>query len=459
MKIEQLFTSCLAEMTYYVSDSGEAAVIDPLRDPYPYIRMAEADKASIKYIFLTHFHADFVSGHLDLARKTGASIIFGPGASADFDFYTAKDKEKFPIGEIFIQLLHTPGHTLESSSLVLIDKEGKTPFVFTGDCLFLDDVGRPDLATVAGKISKEDLAGLQYDSLWNKLMILPEDIIVYPNHGSGSACGKHMLDATFDTLGNQKKTNYALNPEMSREDFTEAVISGLKPAPQYFPKNARLNKSLLPDFDSILHQATTPLSPDDFKSMAEDEEYLVIDTRDIDEVIKYGTIKDAWFIGIDGTFASWVGQLVENIDQKIIFIADETDVIEVATRFSRVGYDNVRGYLIGGIYNWINQGYDIEKVPSVKSAELLSQNEDRQLIDLRPDQDFLESPIEGSINLSLENLSSHQDILDKDQGYYLYCTSGYRSLIATTILKAMGYHKLTNMNDSFENLQRQIKNQ
>lgn len=455
MRIQQLFTSCLAEMTYYVSDSGEAAIIDPLRDPYPYIRMAEAEGSTIKYVFLTHFHADFISGHLDLAKKTGATIVFGPGAKADFDFYEAKDLEKFPIGQLFIQVLHTPGHTLESSSLLLINQDGNTPCVFTGDCLFLDDVGRPDLATVSGSITKEDLAGLQYDSLRNRIMPLPDDIIVYPNHGSGSACGKHMKSDTFDTLGNQKQTNYALRSNMSKEEFTHAVLKGLTQPPQYFPKNARLNKGDMPDFDGIIHRATTPLSPETFKKLSEDPEFLVIDTRKKEDMLNQGTLKNAWFIGIDGNFASWVGQLVEAIDQKILFIANnESEVREIATRFSRVGYDNVRGYLFGSIHNWINQGYQIEQVNSITAEELAASNHTYQLIDLRPEQDYLLNPFEGAKNIPLEYLFTHLNELDEDDTYYLYCTSGYRSLVGTTILNSKGFQKVFNLNDTYEDIKR-----
>ncbi len=300
MKIAQIYTSCLSEMTYFVSDNGEAAVIDPLRDPYQYIRMAESYKSNIKYIFLTHFHADFVSGHFDLAKKTGATIVYGPDAIADFDFYCAKDNEKFQIGDVFLQLLHTPGHTLESSSYLLIDKDGGFPCVFTGDCLFLDDVGRPDLAVIPGSLTIEDLAGMQYDSLRNRIMTLPDDIIVYPNHGFGSSCGKKMKVAAFDTLKNQKKSNYALKADMTKEEFVKQITDGLTAPPQYFPKNAKLNKSKLQDYDEIIYRATTPISPDIFKSLAENPEYLVVDVRTKNNVVEYNVVN------IDGP-ANWFG--------------------------------------------------------------------------------------------------------------------------------------------------------
>lgn len=442
-------------MTYYISDNGEAAVIDPLRDPYPYIRMAESDDAIIKYIFLTHFHADFVSGHLDLAQKTGATIVYGPNAVADFDFYCAKDKEKFQIGNIFLQLLHTPGHTLESSSFLLIDEAGDTPCVFTGDCLFLDDVGRPDLATVPGSLTVKDLAGMQFDSLRSKIMTLPDDIIVYPNHGSGSSCGKNMKSSTFDTLKNQKETNYALKPDMTKEEFIMEVTTGLETPPQYFPKNAKLNKSKLKDIDDIIYQATTPLFPDKFKEFADNPEYLVIDTRNKNDFIEYGTIPGALYIGIEANFANWVGSLIENIDQKIIFIADnESNTREIATRFSRVGYDNVKGYLLGGIHNWLNYGYDLIRVSTISSTEfskLVKGESVLNVLDVRSKSDYLTGHLEGAINFPLQHINSNIHLLDKNQQYFLYCTSGYVSLIATSILLYNDYN-VVNINGRYEEL-------
>ena len=300
MKVEQLFTGCLAEMAYYIESDGEAAIIDPLRETEPYIRMAEADNAKIKYVFLTHFHADFVSGHVDLAKKTGATIVYGPNAETSFDFHSGKDNEEFNIGKIKLRLLHTPGHTMESSSYLLIDEKGNTPYVFTGDALFIGDVGRPDLAVKSGSITQEDLAGHLFDSLRNKLMTLPDDTIVYPAHGAGSACGKNMSSETFDTLGNQKKTNYALRADMTKEEFIEEVTTGLKPPPQYFPNNVRMNKSVNISIDEVLHKGTTPIDPATFKEMSEQKDILVVDTRSKEAYAEEGTVPGAWYIGIDG---------------------------------------------------------------------------------------------------------------------------------------------------------------
>ncbi|MDX1701120.1 MAG: MBL fold metallo-hydrolase, partial [Melioribacteraceae bacterium] len=359
MKVEQLFTGCLAEMAYYIESNGEAAIIDPLRETEPYLRMAEADNAKIKYVFLTHFHADFVSGHVDLARKAGATIVYGPNAETNFDFHLGKDNEEFQIGNIKLKLLHTPGHTMESSSYLLIDEEGNTPYVFTGDALFIGDVGRPDLAVKSGSITQEDLAGHLFDSLRNKLMTLPDDTVVYPAHGAGSACGKNMSSETFDTLGNQKKTNYALRADMTKEEFIKEVTTGLKPPPQYFPNNVRMNKNVNISIDEVLHKGTTPLDPITFKELSEQKDVLVVDTRSKLSYSEEGTVPGAWYIGIDGNFAPWVGALIKDINQKIIFIADdELRVNEIVTRFSRVGYDNTLGYLNGGIQDWKAHGFE-----------------------------------------------------------------------------------------------------
>src|SRR4030066_962559 len=319
MKIEQLFTGCLAEMAYYLHSKGEAAIIDPLRETEPYIEMAKADGVKIKYVFLTHFHADFVSGQVDLAKKSGATIVFGPNANPNYDIHKGTDGEEFKIGKITLKLLHTPGHTMESSSYVLIDEKGNKPYVFTGDCLFIGDVGRPDLA-VKSDMTEADLAGHLFDFLRNKIMTLPDDIVVYPNHGAGSACGKNMSSETFDTLGNQKKTNYALRADMSKEEFIKEVTTGLKPPPQYFPNNVRMNKGINMSIDEILHRGTTPIDAATFKEMSEREDILVIDTRSKEEFAEEGTVPGAWYIGVDGNFAPWVGSLITNIKQKIIFI-------------------------------------------------------------------------------------------------------------------------------------------
>ena len=456
MKVEQLFTGCLAEMAYYIESNGEAAVIDPLRETEPYLRMAEADGAKIKYIFLTHFHADFVSGQYDLAQKTGAKIIFGPNATAEYDIYNGKDGEEFPLGGGKITLLHTPGHTMESSSYLITDEEGNTPYVCTGDCLFIGDVGRPDLAVKQGKLTEKDLASHLFDSLRNKIMTLPDDIIVYPNHGAGSACGKNMSSETFDTLGNQKKTNYALRADMTREEFIEEVTTGLKPPPQYFPNNVRMNKSVNTSIDKILHRGTTPLDPATFKEMSEQKDVLVVDTRSKLSYTEEGTVPGAWYIGIDGSFAPWVGALIKDINQKIIFIADdELRVNEIVTRFSRVGYDNTLGYLNGGIQDWKAYGYEVDKIGSISAhtfAEKLAKGEMEKPVDVRKESEYLSEHVKGVENFPLDFIHQNFAEIDPNKEYFLHCASGYRSLVAASIFKANGVEKVTDVRGGFKDL-------
>jgi glyoxylase-like metal-dependent hydrolase (beta-lactamase superfamily II)/rhodanese-related sulfurtransferase len=455
MKVEQLFTGCLAEMAYYVESNGEVAIVDPLRETEPYLKMAEADGAKIKYIFLTHFHADFVSGQYDLAQKTGAKIIFGPNATAEYDIYVGSDGEEFPLGDGKITLLHTPGHTMESSSFLITDKDGNTPCVLSGDCLFIGDVGRPDLA-VKSDLTQADLAGHLFDSLRNKIMILPDDIIVYPNHGAGSACGKNMSSETFDTLGNQKKTNYALRADMTKEEFIKEVTTGLKTPPQYFPNNVRMNKSINTSIDDILQKGTTALDPATFKEMSEQKDILVVDTRSKEAYAEDGTVPGAWFIGIDGSFAPWVGALITNINQKIIFIADnDSRVNEVVTRFSRVGYDNTVGYLAGGIQNWIAQGFDVDKIGSISAAkftEKLAEGSMEKPTDVRKESEYLSEHVVGVENFPLDSINANFAEIDTDKEYFLHCASGYRSLIAASIFKANGVAKVTDVRGGFNDL-------
>jgi len=390
MKVEQLFTGCLAEMAYYIHSNGEAAIIDPLRETEPYIEMAKADGAKIKYVFLTHFHADFVSGQVDLAKKTGATIVFGPNANPIYDIHQGTDGEEFKIGNLTLELLHTPGHTMESSSYLLIDEKGHKPYVFTGDCLFIGDVGRPDLA-VKSDLTQADLAGHLFESLRNKIMNLPDDIIVYPNHGAGSACGKNMSTETFDTLGNQKKTNYALRADMTKEEFIEEVTTGLKPPPQYFGNNVRMNKGVNISIDEILHKGTTPIDADSFKEMSEQDDVLVIDTRTKEIYTDEGTVPGAWYIGLGGSFAPWVGALVSDINQKIIFIAEEGREHEVVTRLSRVGYDNNLGYLRGGIHSWKAAGHKVDQIGSMSATQFangLKEGNMQMPLDVRKESEY-----------------------------------------------------------------------
>lgn len=457
MKVEQLYTGCLSEMAYYISSKGVAAIIDPLRETQPYLDMAEADKAKIKYIFLTHFHADFVSGQYDLAQKTGAKIIFGPNATAEYEIYNGKDGEEFNLGEITLQLLHTPGHTMESSSYLLKDKKGNTPYIFTGDCLFIGDVGRPDLA-VKSDLTQEDLAGHLFDSLRNKIMPLPDAIIIYPNHGAGSACGKNMSKETFDTLGNQKKHNYALRADMTREEFIKEITDGLGLPPQYFPANVKMNKSINTNFDEILHQGTTPIDPETFKELSEQKDILVVDTRSISNVVNQGTVPGAWFIGIDGAFAPWVGSLIKDINQKIIFIADdESRVQEIVTRFSRVGYDNTQGYLLGGIENWKSQSFEVEELPSITAetfADKFIQGEANITLDVRKPSEYLAEHVDDVENFPLDFIHQNFSAIDKQKSYYLHCAGGYRSLIAASIFKANGIKNVVDIQGGFASIKK-----
>ncbi|NNK70341.1 MAG: MBL fold metallo-hydrolase [Flavobacteriaceae bacterium] len=456
MKVEQLFTGCLAEMAYYVESNGEAAVIDPLRETEPYLRMAEADNAKIKYIFLTHFHADFVSGQYDLAQKTGAKIIFGPNATAEYEIYNGSDGEEFPLGGGKLTLLHTPGHTMESSSYLITDEDGNTPYVCTGDCLFIGDVGRPDLAVKQGTLTEEDLAGHLFDSLRNKIMTLPDDIIVYPNHGAGSACGKNMSSETYDTLGNQKKTNYALRADMTKEEFIKEVTTGLKPPPQYFPNNVRMNKTINTSIDEVLHKGTTPLDPDTFKELSERDDVLVVDTRTKENYTEQGTVPGAWFIGINGSFAPWVGSLIRDINQKIIFITDEElRVNEIVTRFSRVGYDNTLGYLNGGIEDWLAHGYEVDKIGSISAhtfTEKLKEGTLPNPLDVRRQSEYDSEHVVGVENFPLDFI--HQDFaqINPDKEYVLHCASGYRSLVAASIFQANGVKNVTDVRGGFKDL-------
>ncbi|MEX1382176.1 rhodanese-like domain-containing protein [Lutibacter sp.] len=454
MKVEQLFTGCLAEMAYYIHSNGEAAIIDPLRETEPYIEMAKADGAKIKYVFLTHFHADFVSGQVDLAKKTGATIVFGPNANPNYDIHSGKDGEEFKIGALTLKLLHTPGHTMESSSYLLIDEKGNKPYVFTGDCLFIGDVGRPDLA-VKSDLTQDDLAGHLFDSLRNKIMILPDDIIVYPNHGAGSACGKNMSSETFDTLGNQKKTNYALRADMTKEEFIKEVTTGLKPAPQYFGNNVRMNKGVNTSIDEILKRGTTPIDADSFKEMSEQDDILVVDTRSKELYTEEGTVPGAWYIGVEGGFAPWVGALIKDINQKIIFIAEEGREHEVVTRFSRVGYDNIRGYLRGGIHSWLAAGHKVDKIGSISAVKFANKLKEGALdvaLDVRKESEYQSEHVKGVENFPLDNIHTNFAEIKPDKEYVLHCASGYRSLIAASIFMANGVKKVTDVRGGFKDI-------
>lgn len=441
MNIQQIYTGCLAQGAYYVESNGEVAIIDPLREVQDYIDRAAKDNAKIKYIFETHFHADFVSGHVTLAEKTGATIVFGPNASTKFEAHIAKDNEIFKVGNITITALHTPGHTMESTTYLLKDEKGKDHAIFSGDTLFLGDVGRPDLAQ-KGDITQEDLAATLYDSLRNKIMPLADDVVVYPAHGAGSACGKNLSKETVGTLGDQKKTNYALRVDMSKEEFVKEVTEGLLPPPAYFPLNVKLNKEGYTAIDDVIKRGAIPLSTTEFETIANETEAVVIDVRHQSEFIE-GFIPQSIFIGLGGTFAPWVGALIKDIDQPILLVAPQGKEEEVITRLSRVGFDNVLGYLKGSFDTWKNEEKEVDTLRSV-SAEFLEKkiNENALVFDVRKPGEYANEHIENVPSTPLDYLNDHISEFPTDQEFYVHCAGGYRSVIAASILKARGYHKV-----------------
>lgn len=450
MKIDQIYTGCLAQGAYFIVDNGEAAIIDPLRETAPYLEKLEQEGVTLKYIFETHFHADFVSGHLDLAKATGATIVYGPTAKPGYDVHVAQDNELFQIGNVQLKVLHTPGHTMESTTFLLLDEHGKEKAIFSGDTLFIGDVGRPDLA-VKTDLTQEDLAGFLFDSLRNKIMTLPDDIIVYPGHGAGSACGKNMSDETTDTLGNQKKLNYALRPDMSKEEFIKEVTEGILPPPQYFAKNAALNKDGYGSFDKVLETGVVPLDVDTFESMANHEGALVIDTRDKDEFAR-GYIPNSLFIGLDGSFASWVGTLIVDLEQPIVFVADPGTEEEVVTRLARVGYDNTLGYLDGGIDAWVKAGKEVDQMKEISAEGLKSvfEAEKVAVVDVRRPGEYETGHLEGAVSIPLNYINDHMQDFDREKPFYVHCVSGYRSLIAASILKPRGYQNIVNVQGGIE---------
>jgi glyoxylase-like metal-dependent hydrolase (beta-lactamase superfamily II)/rhodanese-related sulfurtransferase len=440
MIVEQIYTGCLAQGAYYIESNGEAAVIDPLREVEPYLQRAQKNKASIKYIFETHFHADFVSGHLTLSNKTKAPIVFGPLADPDFDVIIAKDGQTFHIGDVTITALHTPGHTMESTTYLLRDANGKDHAIFSGDTLFLGDVGRPDLAQKQGKMTLEQLAETLFDSLRNKIMPLADDITVYPAHGAGSACGKKMMKETVDTLGNQKKVNYALRQDMTKEDFVKEVIDGLDPPPQYFPENVQLNRLGYDDIDVILKAGNKPLNPDAFEDAATRTGAVVLDVRSAVDFAK-AHIPNAIFIGIDGGFAPWVGTLIGDTKHPILLVTPEGREEETITRLSRVGFDNTLGYLQGGINAWVKQGKAVEQIENIHAQELKSQIENgAAIVDVRKESEYNAVHIPNVNLVPLDEINQNLNHFDHDKAFYLHCAGGYRSMIALSILKNRGVH-------------------
>ena len=437
MLIEQIYTGCLAQGAYYIESEGEVAIIDPLREVTPYINKAEANNAKIKYILETHFHADFVSGHVTLSEKTNAPIIYGPTANPSFKAHIAKDGEELKLGKLTIKVLHTPGHTMESTTYLLRDENGNDKAIFTGDTLFLGDVGRPDLAQKAASMTQEDLAGLLYDSLRTKIMPLSDDITVYPAHGAGSACGKNMMKETVDTLGNQKKMNYALRADMTKEEFINEVTDGLLPPPAYFPENVRLNKEGYADVEKVLEKGVKPLSPKAFELMANELDALVLDVRTQADFAQEH-VPNSIFIGLNGSFAPWVGELIIDVQQPILLVTPQGKEEEAVTRLSRIGFDNTLGYLEGGIENWKASGRETDNVTSVPPTELETTN--LPIFDVRKTSEYLSQHIENVENTPLGNINDYLSAFPKEGNFFVHCAGGYRSMIALSILKSRGFH-------------------
>ncbi|MBS1637535.1 MAG: MBL fold metallo-hydrolase [Bacteroidetes bacterium] len=454
MKVEQIYTGCIAHAAYYIESNGEAAVFDPLREVQPYISRAAKDKAKIKYVFETHFHADFVSGHLDLASKTGAQIVFGPNAKPGYEAIVARDNEVFSVGHYKIKVIHTPGHTMESTTYLLVDETGKEHGIITGDTLFIGDVGRPDLAQhVIADLTQEKLASHLYDSLRDKIMPLSDDLIVYPNHGAGSACGKNMSKETTDTLGHQKKVNYALNPALTREQFIAQILSGLVPPPGYFPQNVLLNIKGYESLDKVMARGRKALTVTEFEVLANETGAVILDTRGADEFTK-GFIPNAVNIGIDGSFATWVGTLIPDVKQEILIVAESGREEEVITRLARVGYDHAIGYLKGGFKAWQEAGKETDSIVSVNEDQLaeLMKSGNVNILDVRKASEYNSEHLIDAVNAPLDFINDSMSMIDKDKTYYVHCAGGYRSVVFISILQARGFRNLMNVKGGFSAL-------
>lgn len=451
MKIEQLYTGCLAQGAYYIRSGNEAVIIDPLRETNPYVERARADGAVIRYVLETHFHADFVSGHLDLAAKTGATIVFGPTAKPEFPVHVAKDGEIIRFGKVSIKVLHTPGHTLESVTYLLRDEAEKEVAIFSGDTLFLGDVGRPDLAQKAASMTQEELAGMLYDSLRTKIMVLPDHITVYPAHGAGSACGKNMMKETVDTLGNQKKMNYALRADMTRDEFIREVLDEMPPPPAYFPENVRLNREGYERLEQVLERSIRPLSPAAFEAAAGESEALILDTRaaiDFGKAFVPGSVN----IGIDGSFAPWVGALVPGVEHPLLLVAPQGREEEIVTRLARVGYTNVLGFLKGGIPAWIEAGKETDSISGVDAAAFASDIAAGNIpvLDVRKPSEYQAEHVENAVSTPLDFLNDHMAAIPSEGKAYVYCAGGYRSMIALSILRSRGWRNLIDVRGGFK---------
>lgn len=448
MKIEQIYTGCLAQGAYYIESAGEVAIIDPLREVKPYLELAEKSNSKIKYIFETHFHADFVSGHVTLAKETGAKIIYGPNAETTFESYIAKDNEEFVLGDVVIKVLHTPGHTMESSTFLLIDENGKEHAIFSGDTLFLGDVGRPDLAQNATGMTQEELAETLFDSLRTKIMTLPNDLLVYPGHGAGSACGKNMSKETVGVLGDQKENNYALRLDMSKAEFVKEVTDGLLPPPVYFPLNVKMNREGYSDISEIIKEGSHALNPDEFEKIANDSEALILDVRTQDDFAK-AHVPNSIFIGLNGGFAPWVGALIGDVQQPILLVTPEGKEEEAITRLSRVGFDNTLGCLEGGIEAWKDAGKEYDTVKSISATDFKSNIEKSKIYDVRKDSEFLSERLENAVNTPLDKINDFLQVLPTTEEFYIHCAGGYRSMIAASILKSRGIHNFIDVSGGF----------
>jgi glyoxylase-like metal-dependent hydrolase (beta-lactamase superfamily II)/rhodanese-related sulfurtransferase len=450
MKVEQIYTGCLAQGAYYITSNGEAAIIDPLRETQPYMERLQKDGVKLKYIFETHFHADFVSGHIDLCKKTGAPIVYGPSAKPEFEFISAKDGEVFTVGKVKIKVLHTPGHTMESTCFLLIDENRKDHALFSGDTLFLGDVGRPDLAQKAASMTQDELAGLLYDSLNTKIMPLANDVIVYPAHGAGSACGKNMMKETVDTLGNQKKMNYALN-QPNKEEFVKAVTDGLLPPPGYFGSNVAMNKKGIASFETVLNNGMRALSALEFEAAADTTDAIMLDTRDAAFFAK-GFIPRSINIGINGDFAPWVGALIKDVNQPILLITELGQEEETVTRLSRVGFDNVIGHLKGGFDSWKAANKEIDNVNRISASQFAKEVNVKAdtVIDVRRESEYRAEHVEESYNKPLDQINGWFAEMDAEKPFYVHCAGGYRSMIAASILKSRGVHNFKEIEGGFK---------
>ncbi|MAR62632.1 MAG: MBL fold metallo-hydrolase [Flavobacteriaceae bacterium] len=456
MKIEQIYTGCLFQASYFIESNGESAVIDPLRESNVYLNKVKKTKSKLKYIFETHFHADFVSGHITLSKFSGAPIVFGPKAKTNFQSIIAEDLQEFKVGDITIKVLHTPGHTIESTTYLLIDNKGRNHCIFTGDTLFLGDVGRPDLAQNNSDYTPEMQAGMLFDSIQAKISVLPDDVIVYPAHGAGSACGKNMMKETFDSLGNQKKINYALNGSCTRDDFIKILTTDLLEAPSYFPQNVMMNKNGYEDLDNLL-ESKKALTVDEFMSFMNLNNTIVLDTRSSAD-FSNGHIPNSYFIGLNGSFAPWVGEILKDTNINILLIVDQDKEIEAITRLSRVGFDNCLGYLDGGLSSWKKSGNKIETINNISPLDFIEIKDEVYTLDVRKKSETSLSSLKNSIKIPLSNLESKIDLLDNNDSIYIHCAGGYRSMIAASLLKRNGFNRIIDINRGFSGIQKCLIN-